>query len=235
LQHLFTGRYSIVNDVIGLFYPRTCGGCGVHLMTHEQNLCLICLTGLPKTYYWDYPTNPVEKLFWGKLNVTSACAFLHFVKESKVQNLLHRFKYEGKSGIGFELGKAFAQILQEKNWFSDVDVVIPIPLHISKEMRRGYNQSAYIADGMGEVIDVKVRNHALKRILASESQTRKSRFARTENVNQVFELSNIDSVKGKNVLLVDDVITTGSTLEAAGNTILRAGASKLYIATIAIA
>jgi ComF family protein len=235
LQHLFTGRFSIVNDVIGLFYPRTCGGCGVHLMTHEQNLCLICLTGLPKTYYWDYPTNPVEKLFWGKLNVTSACAFLHFVKESKVQNLLHRFKYEGKSGIGFELGKAFAQILQEKNWFSDVDVVIPIPLHISKEMRRGYNQSAYIADGMGEVIDVKVRNHALKRILASESQTRKSRFARTENVNQVFELSNIDSVKGKNVLLVDDVITTGSTLEAAGNTILRAGASKLYIATIAIA
>lgn len=235
MQHLFTGRFSIVNDVIGLFYPRTCGGCGVHLMTHEQNLCLICLTGLPKTYYWDYPTNPVEKLFWGKLNVTSACAFLHFVKESKVQNLLHRFKYEGKSGIGFELGKAFAQILQEKNWFSDVDVVIPIPLHISKEMRRGYNQSAYIADGMGEVIDVKVRNHALKRILASESQTRKSRFARTENVNQVFELSNIDSVKGKNVLLVDDVITTGSTLEAAGNTILRAGASKLYIATIAIA
>jgi ComF family protein len=235
LQHLFTGRFSIVNDVIGLFYPRTCGGCGVHLMTHEQNLCLICLTGLPKTYYWDYPTNPVEKLFWGKLNVTSACAFLHFVKESKVQNLLHRFKYEGKSGIGFELGKAFAQILQEKNWFSDVDVVIPIPLHISKEMRRGYNQSAYIADGMGEVIDVKVRNHALKRILASESQTRKSRFARTENVNQVFELSDIDSVKGKNVLLVDDVITTGSTLEAAGNTILRAGASKLYIATIAIA
>jgi ComF family protein len=235
LQHLFTGRFSIVNDVIGLFYPRTCGGCGVHLMTHEQNLCLICLTGLPKTYYWDYPTNPVEKLFWGKLNVTSACAFLHFVKESKVQNLLHRFKYEGKSGIGFELGKAFAQILQEKNWFSDVDVVIPIPLHISKEMRRGYNQSAYIANGMGEVIDVKVRNHALKRILASESQTRKSRFARTENVNQVFELSDIDSVKGKNVLLVDDVITTGSTLEAAGNTILRAGASKLYIATIAIA
>jgi ComF family protein len=204
-------------------------------MTHEQNLCLLCLTGLPKTYYWDYPTNPVEKLFWGKLNVTSACAFLHFVKESKIQKLLHQFKYEGKSGIGFELGKAFAQILQEKNWFPDVDVVIPIPLHISKEMRRGYNQSAYVADGMGEVIDVKVRNHALKRILASESQTRKSRFARTENVNQVFELSNIDSVKGKNVLLVDDVITTGSTLEAAGNTILRAGASKLYIATIAIA
>ena len=235
MQHLFARLFSIVNDVIGLFYPRTCGGCDAHLLKHEQNVCLSCLNGLPKTYFWDYPTNPVEKLFWGKLNVSSACAFLHFVRESKVQNLLHRFKYKGKSGIGFELGKAFAHTLQEKNWFTDVDVIIPIPLHVSKEMRRGYNQSAYIADGMGEVFDVKVRNNAMQRILASESQTRKSRFARTENVNQVFGLTNIDSVKGKNVLLVDDVVTTGSTLEAAGNVILNAGARKLYIATIAIA
>ncbi len=181
------------------------------------------------------PQTQLKSCFGGNLMSLPLASFLHFVKESKVQNLLHRFKYEGKSGIGFELGKAFAHVLQEKNWFTDVDVIIPIPLHISKEMRRGYNQSAYIADGMGEVLDVKVRNHAMQRILASESQTRKSRFARTENVNQVFELSNIDFVKGKNVLLVDDVITTGSTLEAAGNIILNAGASKLYIATIAIA
>jgi len=204
-------------------------------MKQEQNLCLNCLHGLPKTYFWDYPTNPIDKLFWGKLNVKSACSFLHFEKASNVQNLMHRFKYQGKTGIGLELGKAFAQTLVEKHWFTDVDVIIPIPLHISKETRRGYNQSAFIADGMGEVFDVKVRNYALKRMIASESQTRKSRFARAENVEQVFKVIDIDSIVGKNVLLVDDVVTTGSTLEAAGHAILAAGASRLYIATIAVA
>lgn len=207
----------------------------MHLMKHEQNLCLNCLHGLPKTYFWDYPTNPIDKLFWGRLNVRSACAFLHFEKASNVQNLLHRFKYKGQSAIGLELGKAFAQILVDKNWFADVDVIVPIPLHPSKEMRRGYNQSAYIADGMGEVFDVKVRNHALKRLVASESQTRKSRFDRAENVDRVFDVVDINSIRGKNVLLVDDVVTTGATLEAAGHAILHAGANRLYIATLATA
>lgn len=204
-------------------------------MKHEQNLCLICLHDLPKTYFWDYPTTPIDQLFWGKLNVESACAFLHFEKASKTQNLLHRFKYEGQRTIGLELGKAFAQILVEKNWFTDIDVIIPIPLHPSKEMRRGYNQSAYIANGMGEVFGVEVRNRALKRLVASESQTRKSRFARAENVERVFELAHLNAVRGKNVLLVDDVVTTGATLEAAGKVILEAGAAKLHIATLATA
>lgn len=235
MQHLFDKTLSIVNDVIALFYPRTCGGCDAHLMKHEENLCLNCLHGLPRTYFWDYPTNPIEKLFWGKLNVKSACTFLHFEKGTKVQNLMHRFKYKGKSGIGLELGKAFAQTLVEKNWFTDIDVIVPIPLHVSKELRRGYNQSAYIANGIGEVFDVKVRNQALKRMIASESQTRKSRFERAENVEEVFKVVDTNSIIGKNVLLVDDVVTTGSTLEAAGQAILNAGAAKLYIATIAVA
>lgn len=235
MQHLFPKLISFMSDVIALFYPRTCGGCNAHLMKHEQNLCLICLEGLPKTYFWDYPTNPLDKLFWGKLNVKSACAFLHFDKTSKVQNLLHRFKYKDQPTIGLELGKVFAQILSDKNWFVDIDVIIPIPLHPHKEMRRGYNQSAYIANGMGEVFAVEVRNRALKRLVASESQTRKSRFDRAENVDRVFVVSHVNSVRGKNVLLVDDVATTGSTLEAAGHAILNAGAAKLYIATLAIA
>ncbi len=235
MQHLSDMRISIVNDVIGLFYPRVCNGCDAHLMKHEQNLCLNCLHGLPKTYYWDYDLNPIEKLFWGKLELNSACAFLHFERDSRVQLLMHRFKYQGKSHIGFELGRVFATILKEKKWFSDVDLIVPIPLHVTKELRRGYNQSAFIADGFGEAYNVAVRLHALERITASESQTRKSRFDRSKNVSRVFEPTHTSMFRGKNVLLVDDVVTTGATLEAAGKVILEAGASKLYIATLATA
>ncbi len=197
-------------------------------------MCLKCLHGLPKTYFWDYKVNPIEQLFWGRLDVNSACAFLHFEKESIVQQLMHRFKYEGKTGIGVELGQIFAQVLKEKKWFADVDVIVPIPLHPSKESRRGYNQSRFVANGMGEVFDVPVRTNALERVVASESQTSKSRYERSENVEQVFTTApNIFS--GKNVLLVDDIFTTGATMEAAGKIILDNGADRLYVATLACA
>ena len=116
-----------------------------------------------------------------------------------------------------------------------MDLIVPIPLHVTKELRRGYNQSAFIADGFGEAYNVAVRLHALERITASESQTRKSRFDRSKNVSRVFEPTHTSMFRGKNVLLVDDVVTTGATLEAAGKVILEAGASKLYIATLATA
>lgn len=224
-----------MNDVVGLFYPRVCGGCDSHLHKHERNLCINCLYALPKTYFWDYDVNPIEKLFWGRLEVSAACSFLHFEQDSMVQQLMHRFKYKGNYGIGVELGKTFALQLKEKNWFVDVDVIVPIPLHVSKEQRRGYNQSAHIANGMGEVYNVPVRNKALSRTFASESQTNKSRYDRVENVDAVFSVNQQTQIRGKNVLLVDDVITTGATLEAAGNELLKAGAVRLYIATIAVA
>ena len=226
---------SVADDIIGLFYPRICGGCDSHLLKHESNLCLICLHKLPKTYFWDYDVNPVEKLFWGRLEICSACTFLHFEKENVVQHLMHRFKYEGKSGIGTELGKAFAYILKDKHWFSDIDIIVPVPLHFSKEQRRGYNQSLYIAKGMAEVYEVKVWPSIITRVIASDSQTRKSRYQRVENVDDVFRIDNPSRLKGKTVLLVDDVITTGATLEAAGNQLLRAGVARLYVATLAIA
>lgn len=225
---------SLVEDLIDLFYPHVCAGCDDHLRKHEQHLCLKCTHGLPKTYFWDYEVNPTEQLFWGRLNVSSACSFLHFEKEGVVQQLMHRFKYEGKAGIGQRLGEMFAHILSEKNWFTDVDIIVPIPLHPSKEQRRGYNQSRFIAMGMGKVFRVPIRPYALQRIVASDSQTRKTRFERVENVEQVFSCEP-NEFAGKVVLLVDDVITTGATLEAAGNLILVNGAIRLYIATLACA
>ena len=232
---MFNKMLVVLNDVVALFYPRICGGCDAQLMKHEQNLCLNCIHQLPKTYYWDYETNEVEKLFWGRLDVSSACSFVHFGKDSSVQRLMHRFKYEGRSGIGTELGKTFGVILKEKQWFSDVDYIVPVPLHVTKELRRGYNQSYYIAKGLAEVFDVPVKPAGLERITASESQTRKSRFERSENVESVFQVTDPKVVRGKNILLVDDVITTGATIEAAGRELLQNGASRLYIAAIASA
>ncbi|MCF8459501.1 MAG: ComF family protein [Flavobacteriales bacterium] len=220
--------------MIGLFYPRICGGCDAHLRKHEQNVCINCLQRLPKTYYWDYKENPIEQLFWGKIKVDAACGFLHFGKDSTVQQLMHRFKYKSKTGIGHELGRQFAIILRDNQWFIDVDVIVPIPLHPSKQLRRGYNQSDYFAEGISEVYDVPARSHAMIRMVATDSQTRKSRFDRSENVEEVFRISDVDAIRGKNVLLVDDVVTTGATLEAAGNRLLEAGAAKLYIAVIAV-
>jgi predicted amidophosphoribosyltransferase len=194
LKPVLTGFEALLS----LFYPRICGGCNAHLRKYEGDLCLICLYSLPKTYYWDYPITPIEELFKGRLKVSSACSFLHFEKMSVTQRLMHRLKYDGKTSIGVELGRAFGLILKEKKWYSDVDIIVPVPLHFTKLARRGYNQSTTIANGLAEVYNVRVRPHALKR-------------------------------------MVNDVVTTGSTLEAAGQALLNAGAAKLYIATLATA
>jgi len=222
------------SNLVDLFYPRICGGCDAHLRKDEQNLCLLCVHELPRTFFWDYKINPIEQLFWGKLNVNAACAFLHFEKEGPVQQLMHRFKYQGKTGIGSELGRMFATQLKESSWFLDVDMVVPIPLHPKKEQLRGYNQSRFIADGMADVFGVSALAHALQRTVASDTQTNKTRFERAENVEQVFATAP-NRFFNKTVLLVDDVVTTGSTLEAAGKLILNNGAQRLYIATLACA
>ena len=235
MQHLIEKGLAVLDDVLGLFYPRICAGCDARLLKQEREMCLICLNSLPKTYFWDYEINPVEKLFWGRLEVSSACSFLHFETGNVVQRLMHRFKYKGKSIIGFELGRSFGYILVDKKWFSDIDYIIPIPLHRTKQIRRGYNQSKCIADGLAEVYGVPVKSKILERTIPSSTQTKKSRFERAENVDEIFRVIRSELVKGKNILLVDDVVTTGATLVAAGKVLSKAGVGRLYVATIAVA
>lgn len=235
LQHIYEKTVSALEDLIGVFYPRICAGCDAHLNKNEENLCLLCRHNLPLTYFWDYDVNPVEKLFWGRIPVHAACAHLHFEQGEAVQKLMHRLKYEGKTGIGTELGRMFGKLLAEKGWFADVDMVIPVPLHVSKETRRGYNQSTFIAMGMAESLGTLSSSDILKRVVASETQTRKSRYDRTENVNSAFVVVDGGKVRGKNILLVDDVVTTGATLSEAGASLVSAGVHRLYIATLATA
>lgn len=235
LQHISQQLISIGADLVSLLYPRVCSGCDKHLMKHEENLCLVCLHGLPRTYFWDYDVSPVEKLFWGKIPVHGACSFLHFEKDSVVQELMHRLKYDGRTGVGTQLGVEFGNILKEKELFQDANYIIPIPLHRTKELRRGFNQSQFIADGLSNALQIPVRSDLLSRIVPSDSQTRKSRFDRSENVRDIFKTHRKEMLSGKNIILVDDVVTTGATLEAAGSQLVSAGINKLYIATLAIA
>jgi len=220
-------------DVAEFFFPRLCEGCDRHLLREEEGLCLHCTVKLPRTFFWDAGTNPVETLFQGRLPVAGASAFLHFTKEGMARQLIHRLKYKGQKELGAILGEAFAQQLVRSGKFPGTDVIIPVPLHPTRERRRGYNQSLYIANGMSAVMGCAVDATSIVREQATDSQTRKDRFTRSENVGNVFTCTDTAKIEGRTVLLVDDVVTTGSTLEGAGRAILEAGAAKLYVAALA--
>ncbi|MCF8256108.1 MAG: ComF family protein [Flavobacteriales bacterium] len=224
---------SYLVDFFDFFFPKLCAGCDAHLRSGETDLCLMCIFQLPKTYFWDYDVNPIEKLFRGRLKIDGACVYLYFQKGGKVQQMLHRMKYKGQPQIGKHLGIMFAHQLVTKGKFLDVDVIVPVPLHHTRMTRRGYNQSMFIARGMAEVMHCRVDGRTLVRNHATLTQTKKSRYDRSTNVESVFGCEHPEFFKGKHVLLVDDVVTTGSTLEAAGRVLLEAGVAKLYIAALA--
>lgn len=226
---------QLFSDVVSLFYPRVCLACGNVLFRKEDTLCLECLYHLPKTNYHLEADNPVARQFWGKVHFESAASYYYFTKGSKVQHLIHQFKYKGYKEIGLYIGRLYGRELKESPLFSDIAVVIPVPLHPRKQAKRGYNQAEWFAMGLAESMGALCDTSTLIRAFASETQTRKSRFSRYENVKEIFRIEDRESRKGTHILLVDDVITTGSTLEAAGNTLLGIPGIRISVASIACA
>jgi len=222
-------------DVIGLLFPNLCNACGLHLFGGEKVICLHCLHDLPYTDFHLHQDNLVAKQLWGRLPFEAAMAMLYFKKGTKTQQLIHNLKYNGKTAVGVTLGNLLANKLKESAYYQDIDYIIPVPLHQKKERQRGYNQSSYIADGIAERMDVPVNKNQLIRRKVTDTQTKKSRYSRYENMLTVFEVMNPVIVKNKHILLIDDVITTGSTIEACGNSLLKCGVNKLSIASIAFA
>lgn len=226
---------SIASDFIGLFYPRSCFACGKSLLQHEEYLCSECWYKLPRTGFHLREDNPVSNQFYGKINFRAAASYYYFSKGGKVQHLIHQFKYGGFKDIGVFIGKQYGKELQKSVYFQKIDCIIPIPLHPRKEAIRGYNQSERFAAGLSQTMGVVVDTTSLKRIYASETQTHKTRFSRWENVKEIFSLNPSNTLANKHVLLVDDVITTGSTLEAAGHMLLSVPGVNVSVCSIACA
>lgn len=226
---------NYLTDFISLLFPELCPACGESLMANEHIICTDCLYNLPQTNFHLQPDNIVARQFWGKLNVEGAYALYYFAKGGKIQNLMHHFKYKGMQQIGNLLGNIAGAQLMKNEILKFVDVIIPVPLHKSRLKQRGYNQSACFAEGLADKMNAIVSLNNLVRLKATETQTHKSRFLRFENMQEVFTIMNPEDLRNKHVLLVDDVVTTGSTLEACGIELLKIEGLKLSIATIAYA
>lgn len=225
----------LATDIIGLLFPELCNACGTHLYYGEKEICTKCLYDLPYTDYHRHHENRVAKQLWGRLPINAAMAMLYFKKGTKVQNLMHALKYKGKTDVGIKFGNLLGERLQMGEAFKDIDLIIPVPLHPAKEKARGYNQSEFIAKGIAEVINAELSKNHLIRNKITESQTKKSRYTRFENMQAVFTVNKTEELNNKHVLLVDDVITTGATLEACGNALLQTNIDKLSIAAVAFA
>ncbi|MCX2494134.1 phosphoribosyltransferase family protein [Pedobacter sp. PF22-3] len=223
------------NDLIGLLFPNLCNACGVALYQSEHLICTKCLYDLPFTDYHQYAENRVAKQLWGRLPLHAAMAMLYFRKGAKVQNLIHNLKYNGRTDVGVLLGNMLGERLKSANLYQDIDLVIPVPLHRKKYKTRGYNQSTFIAEGIAAQLEIGISEDHLIRNTSTESQTKKSRYNRYENMKDVFQVNYPEDIIGKHILLVDDVITTGATLEACAITLLDIGAAKVSIAAIAFA
>lgn len=221
------------SDLMGLFFPERCNLCGKMLRQQEEILCTTCLYKLARTNFQKSLKNPVMDIFNGRLPLVSATSFLFFSKGGGTQQLIHKLKYKGKKEIGGYLGKLLGSELNNSILFNLADAIVPVPLHPQKEHKRGYNQSLIISDGMASRMHAHVFRDLLYRKTYTSSQTKKSRYERWENVKDTFEIKKGKRLEGKHIILVDDVITTGATLEACGSKLLEIPGIRLSIASLA--
>ena len=225
---------SLLDDFISLIFPKICACCGNSLWKHEEIICTYCDFHLPKTNFHLEQDNPASRTFWGRARIESATAYYYFNKGNKVQRLIHLLKYKGRRDIGIFLGEKQGLLLKNSPLFGAVEIIIPVPLHKKKLMKRGYNQSEQFAVGLGKSMNLPVNPYILSRQKYTETQTKKSRFNRWQNVSEMFALENSFLLEGKHILLVDDVITTGATLESCIKTLSAIPGIKISVAAIAV-
>ena len=205
---------TVWDDLLGLLYPRICPLCGIPLQQGEAHLCINCLCNLPRTNSHRLPrgTSSIETPFAGYPAVHRVVAFLRFEQEGPAQRLIHQFKYHGDEQLAIYLGHQAAQELRAEGCFTDVDRLVPVPLHPRKMHQRGYNQSERIARGFASIYGIPIDTDTLVRRAYTETQTRKSAYDRHLNMENVFTTIHPEHLAGHHILLIDDVLTTGSTL-----------------------
>jgi len=222
-----------LQDFISLFYPQICLGCKQPLVKNEKLLCLSCLLNLPQTNFHKLRDNKIEKIFTGRFPFQKATAFLYFAKGGIVQSILHHLKYKNFPEIGVMMGEITGRQLKKDNFFNDIDFLVPVPLHPNKKKKRGYNQSEVICQGIKKATGTKLSTDNLVRSTFSETQTRKSRFDRWLNVEKIFAVQNPENFTNKHILLIDDVVTTGSTVEACATKLSTIENIKVSLLTLA--
>lgn len=224
---------ELFKELINLIYPDLCPCCLSQQPLQNHFICLKCLADLPFTDHYKFPReNEVSTIFWGRIPVRAATALLYFSGGGKTQQILYRIKYEKRGDIGREMGKLMGYYLRKSPAFENVDIILPIPLHPKKQSLRGFNQASLLAEGMSETMEIPWLSNVLKRKRNNPSQTKLSRENRITNSKSLFEVVQSNQIEGKNVLLVDDLVTTGATLESCGMEILEAGAKNLFISTL---
>jgi ComF family protein len=221
-------------DFVGLFYPRLCLACGYNLPPGDNRICVRCEFHMVKTNFHLTQQNDFTNRFVGRVPLHTAASLYFFIKDTPIQRLLHQLKYSDKPDIGVDIGKIYGEILAESPFYADVDCIVPVPLHPRKKHKRGYNQSERFAAGLSETMNKPCLPDGLKKVELNESQTRKNRMQRAENTQDMYEANQPELLKNKHILLVDDVMTTGATLEACALPLLELPNVKISIVTIAI-
>lgn len=227
--------YDLWDDFLSLLFPRLCYACGDHLVRNESIICTNCYISIPRTNYHLAEDNPVARLFWGRCQISGAAAFSFYNKGSRIRRLIHNLKYKGVKEVGYELGRIYGLSLKLSGFTENIDLIIPVPLHPAKQRKRGFNQSEYISRGLAETTGLPLDLKSLIRINQSETQTKRSRYERWMNVDGIFEVNDTERLRGMHILIIDDVITTGSTLEACAGELLKIENVKVSVAALAVA
>ena len=225
---------TYIKNFISLIYPELCCICKKQLFGGETHICSYCLASLPYTGFHHHPENRVSEVFYGRVRIEGGAALFHFQKGGMVQRLIHQFKYRGDLDLGFWLGQKLGVSLKHSPVFEGLDCIIPVPLHPDKEKKRGFNQSRVIGCGVGDMLRIPCSDDLLVRKNETSSQTNKSRFHRWENVSRVFECPDQPTLENMKVLLVDDVVTTGATLEACALKLMETKGVRVWVATLGI-
>jgi ComF family protein len=225
----------VFNFLIDLFFPKVCAGCHTLLMTNEFVICTHCRHELPLTQYHLDTNNEAVKKFYGKIEIQHVSAFLYFNKKGIVQELIHNLKYKGHEEIGFVLGNWYIEDLKRLNLEIPFDVVIPVPLHKRKFKERGYNQVTTFGKALAEGLNVAFDDAVLYRKKYSKTQSKKNLLGRSENIENIFDVKFSEENHNKHFLIVDDVLTTGATLEACSRALLKIPGAKISIVCMAMA